>query len=83
MQLPSKVPMWRIQAGLHDGFLLPNLTRLSKAGVAFESIVAKIKNGIDYMNWHQGLFGRRLRAALRKYAEEIFGELGSIKKGII
>ena len=66
--------------------LLPHLTRLSKAVVAFESILSKIEDGIGYMEnikyfWKKLM--ETLRAAFQKYVQEMFGELDSIKKGIM
>ena len=66
--------------------LLPHLTRLSKAVVAFESILSKIEDGIGYMENIKDFWKKlmeTLRAAFQKYVQEMFGELDSIKKGIM
>ena len=62
------------------------MTRLSKAVVAFESILSKIEDGIGYMENIKDFWKKlmeTLRAAFQKYVQEMFGELDSIEKGIM
>ena len=66
--------------------LHPHLTKLSKAVLAFESILSKISDGIGYMDnindfWKKLM--ETIRGVLQKYVQEMFGELDSIKTGIM